>query len=363
MQESEVAEMGEQEQFYWWHICRRLVWRSILDKWLLESDNPKILESSVSRRTPQNDDGERPTQNNDLMCHPGPTGQGPSSDSGSRPGFQIESGMTKRGEIAAVQQIGPPQNDDGERPTQNDDLMCHPGPTGQGPSSDSGSRPGFQIESGMTKWGEITRNDASTKGMEILDVGCGGGFNLEFLRRWGKVTGIDQSEVALVSAKQHGEAEQGDALQLPRPDESIDLITAFDVLEHLLDDAAALQEWRRALSSGGYVAISVPAYQWLYGPHDKALLHQRRYTLSKLAAKLSQAGFKPIFSSYVFMFTFPIFVAQRLLAKSLGRGAGYNAAPHTISRLLIGLGWIEAWLIRYISLPFGSSVFILAKKI
>src|SRR3989344_9663309 len=180
MQESDVAEMGEQEQFYWWHICRRLVWRSILDKWLLESDNPKILESSVSRRTPQNDDGERPTQNNDLMCHPGPTGQGPSSDSGSRPGFQIESGMTKRGEIAAVQQIGPPQNDDGERPTQNDDLMCHPGPTGQGPSSDSGSRPGFQIESGMTKRGEIAavqqigppQNDDGERPTQNNDLMC-----------------------------------------------------------------------------------------------------------------------------------------------------------------------------------------------
>ena len=238
MQETDVALMGAHDRSYWWHVARRLVWRSVLDKWLSPIPNRKIL-----------------------------------------------------------------------------------------------------------------------------DIGCGSGINLEFLRRWGLVVGIDQSEAALASAKQYGAVERGDALNLPRPNETVDLITAFDVLEHLPDDQSALKEWGRVLRSGGYVAISVPAYQWLYGPHDKVLLHQRRYALDELAGKLSRAGFKPIFSSYVFMFTFPIFLAQRSLTRSLNQGAGYNLAPPMINRLLIGLGSLEAMLVKFISLPFGSSVFILAEKV
>lgn len=198
---------------------------------------------------------------------------------------------------------------------------------------------------------------------KILDVGCGGGVNMEFLKRWGEVAGIDQSEAALSLAKQYGEVELGDAAKLPRPDSSFDLITAFDVLEHLTDDTVALKEWGRVLKTGGFVAISVPAYQWLYGPHDKALLHQRRYTLPELRSKLGSTGFQPIFSSYVFMFTFPIFVLQRLLAKGLKQTAGYNPAPPIINWLLVLVGRIEAGLIRSVSLPFGSSVFVLAKKL
>ncbi|MBN2585276.1 class I SAM-dependent methyltransferase [Patescibacteria group bacterium] len=196
-----------------------------------------------------------------------------------------------------------------------------------------------------------------------MDIGCGAGLNMDFLKRWGDVVGIDQSEVALSLARQYGAVEKGDALNLPRPDEVIDLITAFDVLEHLPDDGKALREWYRVLKSGGYVAISVPAYQWLYGPHDKILLHKRRYTLGELSLKLSRAGFQTIFASYVFMFTFPVFLVQRLLTKSLNRGAGYNSAPPIINQILIGLGRLEAMLIKSIKLPFGSSVFILARKI
>ena len=349
MREGDVIEMGEQEKLYWWHVCRRLIWRTILDKWLPESYRRPRLSAMSSRPNGEDGDPEMKIKN---FCY--------GLDSRLRGNDAEGSGGNDDGSGG---------NDDGERPPQNDDLTCHPGPTGQGPSSDSESRPGFRIESGMTKEREIAtvrqvgpRNDASTKGMQIVDVGCGGGFNLEFLKRWGNVTGIDKSEASLASAKQYGTVEMGDAINLPRADASVDLITAFDVLEHLLDEATALKEWYRVLKFNGYIAISVPAYQWLFGPHDKALLHHRRYTLGELSNKLSQAGFKPIFSSYIFMFTFPVFLIQRLLAKSAKQDVGYNSAPSIINQLLINFGKLEAWLVRYISLPFGSSVFILAKK-
>lgn len=275
MQESEILAMGERERSYWWHVCRRLVWRSILDKWLPADHN--YVEPSV---------------------------------------------IASNSEAISADQIAT-----GYRP-RNDNL-----------------------------WDRMTERG------QILDIGCGTGFNLSFLKNWGEVMGIDQSEVAISSAQLYGVAKQGDVLRLPVPDLTIDLATAFDVLEHVADDEVALLEWARVIKIGGYLAISVPAYQWLFGPHDRALSHQRRYNTAELSAKLTRAGLKPVFASYVFMFTFPVFIAQRLLAKTLGRDAGYNPAPGIVNQLLIWLGQLEAVLVKWISLPFGSSVFILSKKI
>jgi ubiquinone/menaquinone biosynthesis C-methylase UbiE len=200
-------------------------------------------------------------------------------------------------------------------------------------------------------------------GRRILDVGCGSGFNLQLLRTWGEVVGIDQSPAAVESAHRYGPADVGSALVLPHPDASQDLVTAWDVLEHLPDDAAALREWARVLKPGGYLAISVPAYQWLFSPHDRELAHYRRYSRPELINKLNRAGFQTVFSSYCFMFTFPIFVAQRLLSRGLKRTAGYNPAPAWINQPLIWLGYLEAQLMQWFSLPFGSSIVVLVRKL
>ena len=177
------------------------------------------------------------------------------------------------------------------------------------------------------------------------------------------MTGVDLNPMAIKLAGRYGKTQIGDALALAYPADSQDMITTFDLLEHLPDDAAALREWHRVLKNGGYLMVSVPAYQWLFGPHDRALSHYRRYTRPQLVALLRQAGFTIIMSSYLFMFTFPIFVLQRLLARGLQRGTGYNPAPPMINSLLILLGRLEAALIKSISLPFGSSVIVLARKI
>ncbi len=174
---------------------------------------------------------------------------------------------------------------------------------------------------------------------------------------------MDRSSTALSFARQYGATRLGDALRLPYPGDSYDLLTAFDLLEHLPDDVAAIREWRRVLKPGGFLLISSPAYQWLFGPHDKELSHYRRYSRPELINELSRAGFQTVFSSYCFMFTFPIFVAQRLLSRGLKRSAGYNPAPAWINQPLIWLGYLEAQLMRWFSLPFGSSIVVLARKL
>ncbi|HYJ10053.1 MAG TPA: class I SAM-dependent methyltransferase [Polyangiaceae bacterium] len=72
---------------------------------------------------------------------------------------------------------------------------------------------------------------------------------------------------------------------------SLDAIVSSNVLEHLADDLACLQQLRLALSPGGALAVYVPARQELFGSLDRAVGHQRRYSRKLLRDRLEQAGF------------------------------------------------------------------------
>src|SRR6266404_3776170 len=89
--------------------------------------------------------------------------------------------------------------------------------------------------------------------LRILDVGCGTGANLMMLARYGESQGVDISEQAVGFCHQRGleGVRHGAAESLPYDDNSFDLITALDVLEHLDDDRAGLAEIRRVLLPNG----------------------------------------------------------------------------------------------------------------
>ena len=74
-------------------------------------------------------------------------------------------------------------------------------------------------------------------------------------------------------------------------DGSLDLVVAFDVLEHLDDDDAAVREVRRALRPGGHFVVAVPCDPALWSAHDEAVGHVRRYTRPTLTALLVRGGF------------------------------------------------------------------------
>jgi len=76
-----------------------------------------------------------------------------------------------------------------------------------------------------------------------------------------------------------------------RPRGRFDLILLLDVLEHVPDDSAFLEEIvDDALAPGGIVMVSVPAWQRLFSAHDEALKHYRRYNPDGLRAMLSEVG-------------------------------------------------------------------------
>lgn len=93
--------------------------------------------------------------------------------------------------------------------------------------------------------------------LEILDVGCGAGFLTNYLSEHGyRVTGLDSSPESLAVAKRHdrtGRVEyvEGDAMKLPFPDQSFDVVASLDFLEHIHTPAAAIAEVSRVLRPGG----------------------------------------------------------------------------------------------------------------
>jgi SAM-dependent methyltransferase len=67
-------------------------------------------------------------------------------------------------------------------------------------------------------------------------------------------------------------------------------ISCMEVLEHLPDDVLALEHVSKALSPGGRLFVSVPAWQSLWGPQDVAAGHVRRYEPEVLKDRLARAG-------------------------------------------------------------------------
>ena len=205
--------------------------------------------------------------------------------------------------------------------------------------------------------------------LRVLDVGCGTGGNFALLDRWGEVAGVDDSAEALRFCVQRGRRSvlQASAGRLPFAAESLDLITALDVLEHLQDDRGALAEFRRVLRPGGHLVLTVPAYRFIWSEHDEALHHKRRYVRSEVRRKVAAAGFAIRRASYAISAILPVAVVFRI-AQGLrpSRGdrpkTGYISLPGPANRLLAGYLALEARWLRRGSLPAGLSIVCVARR-
>jgi SAM-dependent methyltransferase len=127
-----------------------------------------------------------------------------------------------------------------------------------------------------------------------MDVGAAGGGNTRVLRAAGwSVAALEYgADGAAVAAERQLPVLRGDATALPVGDDTLDLVVAFDVLEHILDDDAAVAEVLRVLRPGGRFLIAVPADPRLWSEHDVAVDHVRRYTRATLRQVLERGGFE-----------------------------------------------------------------------
>ena len=212
-----------------------------------------------------------------------------------------------------------------------------------------------------------------SRGAKILDVGCGPGGNILFLAEFGEVTGLDSSDEALSFARGRGFSRvvKGDGGALPFSDGTFHLVSALDVIEHIKDDERTLGEMFRVLKPGGLLLMTVPAYPWMWSEHDEALHHMRRYRAGELRTKIKNGGFLIEELSY-FVFPSIPFRVLKLCVKKIKSFVGLKEEkvlktddvilPSFLNSLFILWLEIERHLMKYISLPAGSSLVVVGRK-
>ncbi len=204
----------------------------------------------------------------------------------------------------------------------------------------------------------------------FLEIGCGTGFVLSGVKQAFPEVDAAGSEL-FVEALQYASRRlpdvhfmQMDARRIPYRD-CLDVVGAFDVIEHIEDDAGVLLDIHKALRPGGTLLLTVPQHRWLWSAQDEFAHHVRRYTRRELQEKLRAAGFSPTWHTSFVTLLLPMMLVSRLIG-----GKGENSDPfrefriprwldsllHLVMRMEIGL------INLGIRMPVGGSLVMAAKK-
>jgi SAM-dependent methyltransferase len=211
----------------------------------------------------------------------------------------------------------------------------------------------------------IRRLAMPPRGGAILEIGCGTGHNLPMLGEFGHVDALELDEEARAVA----ESRLGRSVMsapLPElagvPDRHYDLVGAFDVIEHIPDDAAALRSIAAKLKPRGKLVMTVPAHQWMWSAHDVVNHHQRRYSKQALADLIKGSPLKLEKVGYLNSLLFPIAVAQRTALRLRGSDddAELRLPARPINAALERTFALERHLIGRLPLPPGLSLFAVA---
>jgi 2-polyprenyl-3-methyl-5-hydroxy-6-metoxy-1,4-benzoquinol methylase len=205
-------------------------------------------------------------------------------------------------------------------------------------------------------------------GARVLDAGCGSGRTLEELASYGEVQGIELDPEAAEVARSRGVGEVaiGRLEELPWEEGSFDLITCLDVIEHTADDRLTLRELRRVCRPGGWLLVTVPAYQFLWSTHDDANHHYRRYNRRSLRVAALDSGWQlkrmTSFNSLLLAPAAAVRLAQRRSSRS-EYTPDIRLGPAWINAVLERPLRLEArWLARGRTLPAGLSLLAVLQR-
>jgi SAM-dependent methyltransferase len=180
------------------------------------------------------------------------------------------------------------------------------------------------------------------------------------------VVGLELSAAAIrfCESKGLGPVRQGDICAMPFPDSSFDFVLATDVIEHVEDDGRALEEIYRVLAPGGYVLLTVPAFNSLWGLQDEVSLHKRRYRIGGLLDRVGRAKLLPKRAFYFNYLLFgPIWGARRLmrLFRFELASEGQVNTP-ALNAVLSRIFAFDVWTAPRVRPPLGVSILVIAQK-
>ncbi|RJG02922.1 class I SAM-dependent methyltransferase [Noviherbaspirillum sedimenti] len=222
--------------------------------------------------------------------------------------------------------------------------------------------------------GIVQRHLAPTGKTKFLEIGCGTG---DFIHQIAQnenleITGSEIYLKGLVYAKKNlpnVDFVQFDVTQ-GKIGEQFHIITAFDVIEHIENDGAALSNMSQMLNRDGVLIISVPQHMFLWSKLDEIVKHKRRYSRRELVRKLKENGFEISYATSFVFILFPLMLISRLFdkgrdqspsaEKALEKRVKFSDSLNVIFDLFMR---IDEFLIGFgASLPFGGTLVIVAKK-
>ena len=204
----------------------------------------------------------------------------------------------------------------------------------------------------------------------LLDAGCGTGGVLLHLRERSaslRLVGLDLSAQALerCRARRLPLLARASVNDVAFRSACFDVVTSHDVLYfEAIDDERALAELSRVLAAGGILVLNLPAFECLRGAHDDFVKTRRRYTRADVVRLVRASGLEVVRATYWNAVLFPAIALVRRLRRSRAQVPESDLRPIAgwLNRMLYGLLRLEASWLRRGTLPFGTSVFCVARK-
>jgi len=220
----------------------------------------------------------------------------------------------------------------------------------------------------VRRW--ILDTQAPQKDDLLLDCGAGTGLFAEEMQAYCQIRTLDAFEPALEMQRKRFSPEQVIEMtgkEVPLPDNSLNYLTALDVLEHIKDDAAAVRDWHRLLKPNGLAVITVPASMALWSDWDVAMHHFRRYDRKGLLAVFPQSHWEILHVNYTNTLAFlPAWLIRKLRshkpvkAEEQANRAEYRIPPPWLNALL---RWIFVTTAMWrVPMPFGLSLLLVARR-
>jgi hypothetical protein len=200
-----------------------------------------------------------------------------------------------------------------------------------------------------------------TSTSEILDVGAGSGFFSTYLLKHSDAAGATCVDINYVADT--GTVVDGKPVRFRRASTTpADIVLMMDVLEHVEDDHGLLSQYVATAPAGASFLISVPAFQFLWSPHDEYLGHFRRYRLSEVEQLVRRAGLDAVTGTYFFAAILPAVAIFRAVRR--GRAADSSDLVHSATSFGPVLERILAAELRLLGRNrlAGVTVFVLARK-
>ena len=235
--------------------------------------------------------------------------------------------------------------------------------------TDKGGESSFWVRSRNRLFKSIVHDNLAPTGKtSFLEIGCGTGrFIQQIVENENlEITGSEIYLKGLLYAKKN--LPNVDFIQFDVTQgvvgEDFDLIAAFDVIEHIENDVAAISNINKMLHKGGGLIITVPQHMFLWSKLDEIVKHKRRYSRRELVVKLQENGFDISYCTSFLFVLFPLMLISRMFDKGHDESQSDEVALEKRASFSNVLNWIfdlfmriDEVLIRLgISLPFGGTL-------